>query len=186
MNLFYYISDFIIPILIVYILVTGLAAKIPVYDEFVKGAAEGIHTVLKILPTLVGLMVAVGMLRASGFLELISRLLTVPAQWIHFPVELVPLAIVRLFSSSAATSLALDIYKEYGTDSQIGLIASIMMSSTETVFYTMSVYFLTAKVSKTRWTLAGALLSTLCQRGVGENGMMHSAQKRTVNIMNKC
>lgn len=161
MNLFYYISDFIIPILIVYILVTGLAAKIPVYDEFVKGAAEGIHTVLKILPTLVGLMVAVGMLRASGFLELISRLLTVPAQWIHFPVELVPLAIVRLFSSSAATSLALDIYKEYGTDSQIGLIASIMMSSTETVFYTMSVYFLTAKVSKTRWTLAGALLSTL-------------------------
>lgn len=79
MNLFYYISDFIIPILIVYILVTGLAAKIPVYDEFVKGAAEGIHTVLKILPTLVGLMVAVGMLRASGFLELISRLLAVPA-----------------------------------------------------------------------------------------------------------
>ena len=160
MNLFYYISDFMIPILIVYILVTGLVAKIPVYDEFVKGAAEGIHTVLKILPTLVGLMVAVGMLRASGFLELISRLLAVPAQWIHFPVELVPLAIVRLFSSSAATSLALDIYKEYGTDSQIGLIASIMMSSTETVFYTMSVYFLTAKVSKTRWTLAGALLST--------------------------
>ena len=157
MNLFYYISDFIIPILIVYILVTGLAAKIPVYDEFVKGAAEGVHTVLKILPTLV----AVGMLRASGFLELLSRLLTVPAQWIHFPVELVPLAIVRLFSSSAATSLALDIYKEYGTDSQIGLIASIMMSSTETVFYTMSVYFLTAKVSKTRWTLVGALLSTL-------------------------
>ena len=66
MNLFYYSSDFIIPILIVYILVTGLAAKIPVYDEFVKGAAEGIHTVLKILPTLVGLMVAVGMLRISG------------------------------------------------------------------------------------------------------------------------
>ena len=190
MNLFYYISDFIIPILIVYILVTGLAAKIPVYDEFVKGAAEGIHTVLKILPTLVGLMVAVGMLRASGFLELISRLLAVPAQWIHFPVELVPLAIVRLFSSSAATSLALDIYKEYGTDSQIGLIASIMMSSTETVFYTMSVYFLTAKVSKTRWTLAGALLSTFAGIAasvvLGGNGMMHSAQKRTVNIMNKC
>ena len=129
------------------------------------------------------------MLRASGFLELISRLLTVPAQWIHFPVELVPLAIVRLFSSSAATSLALDIYKEYGTDSQIGLIASIMMSSTETVFYTMSVYFLTAKVSKTRWTLAGALLSTLqaslpawCWREWDDA----FCTKRTVNIMNKC
>ncbi len=160
MNIFYYISDFIIPIMIFYILATGLAAKVSVYDEFVKGAAEGIHTVLKILPTLVGLMVAVGMLRASGFLELVAQLLAVPAQWIHFPVELVPLAVVRLFSSSAATSLALDIYKEYGTDSQIGLIASIMMGCTETVFYTMSVYFLTAKVSKTRWTLAGALLAT--------------------------
>ena len=156
-----YLSEYLIPVLIFYILADGIFSGTSVYDEFVKGAAEGIHTVLKILPTLVGLMVAVGMLRASGFLELISRLLTVPAQWIHFPVELVPLAIVRLFSSSAATSLALDIYKEYGTDSQIGLIASIMMSSTETVFYTMSVYFLTAKVSKTRWTLAGALLSTL-------------------------
>ena len=132
-------------------------------------------------------MVAVGMLRASGFLELISRLLAVPAQWIHFPVELVPLAIVRLFSSSAATSLALDIYKEYGTDSQIGLIASIMMSSTETVFYTMSVYFLTAKVSKTRWTLAGALLSTLAGHFLPawcwREWMMHFCHKKRTAIL---
>lgn len=80
MNLFYYISDFMIPILIVYILVTGLVAKIPVYDEFVKGAAEGIHTVLKILPTLVGFDGGSGKAAGIGFLELISRLLAVPAQ----------------------------------------------------------------------------------------------------------
>ena len=74
---------------------------------------------------------------------------------------MVPLAIVRMFSSSAATGLVLDIFKEYGTDSRIGLIASIMMSCTETIFYTMSVYFMAAKVRKTRYTLAGALAATL-------------------------
>ncbi len=120
----------------------------------------GIRTVLKILPTLVGLMVAVGMLRASGFLDFAAQYLSGAAGLLHFPVELIPLSIIRLFSSSAATSLALDLYKSYGTDSYIGLTASIMMGCTETVFYTMSVYFLTAKVTKTRWTLAGALIST--------------------------
>ena len=161
MNLFYYISDFIIPILIVYILVTGLAAKIPVYDEFVKGASEGVRTVFRIFPTLVGLMTAVGMLRASGVLDVLTNLLVLPARILHFPEQLIPLALVRLFSASAATSLVLDVYKQYGTDSYTGMLASIMMGCTETVFYTMSVYFLTVKISRTRWTLAGALFSTL-------------------------
>lgn len=160
MTFFYYISDFIIPVIIFYIVAYALSEKVHVYDEFVTGAAEGLRTVLKILPTLVGLMAAVGMLRASGFLDFAAQRLVGVAAFLHFPVQLIPLAIVRLFSSSAATSLALDIYKSYGTDSFIGLTASIMMGCTETVFYTMSVYFLTAKVTKTRWTLAGALIST--------------------------
>ena len=157
---FYYISDFIIPLTIFYIIAYGLTEKVHVYDEFVTGAADGIRTVGKILPTLVGLMAAVGMLRASGFLDFVAEYLTGVAKLLHFPVQLIPLSIIRLFSSSAATSLALDLYKSYGTDSYIGLTASIMMGCTETVFYTMSVYFLTAKVTKTRWTLAGALVST--------------------------
>ena len=161
MNFFSYISDFLIPVLIFYILASALAQHVQIYDEFVSGAAEGLPTILKILPTLIGLMVSVGMLRASGFLDYLATLLMLPAARLHFPVQLIPLAIIRLFSSSAATSLALDIYKSYGTDSFIGMTASIMMGCTETVFYTMSVYFLTAKVTKTRWTLAGALLSTL-------------------------
>lgn len=74
--------------------------------------------------------------------------------------ELVPLTVVKMFSSSAATGLLLDIYKEFGTDSRNGLIASISMASTETIFYTMSVYYMTAKVTKTRYTLTGALLAT--------------------------
>lgn len=160
MTFFYYISDFIIPVIIFYIIAYALTEKVNVYDEFVAGAGDGLKTVLKIMPTLVGLMAAVGMLRASGFLDFVAFHLMGIASVLHFPVQLIPLAIVRLFSSSAATSLALDIYKSYGTDSYIGLTASIMMGCTETVFYTMSVYFLTAKVTKTRWTLTGALIST--------------------------
>lgn len=124
------------------------------------GAKDGLKTVVTILPTLIGLMVAVGVLRASGFLDLLSKLLGVILNPIGFPVQLVPLSIVKMFSSSASTGLLLDIYKNYGTDSFIGLAASISMSCTETIFYTMSVYFVAAKVTKTRYTLAGALFAT--------------------------
>lgn len=139
----------------------GLMQDINVYDEFIKGARSGFLTVIKIMPTLIGLMVAVGILRASGFLEFLGKILGQFTSYIGFPGELVPLAIVRMFSSSAATGLVLDIFKEYGTDSQIGLIASVMMSCTETIFYTMSVYFMAVKVKKTRYTLVGAIIATL-------------------------
>lgn len=160
MGFILYLSDYIIPFVIFYIVGFGILMKTNVYDDFIKGAKDGIHTVIKIMPTLVGLMVGVGVLRSSGFLDFLCEVLKIPAQFLHFPKELVPLAIVRLFSSSAATGLGIDIFKEYGTDSYIGLVASIMMSCTETVFYTMSVYFMTANVTKTRWTLPGALLCT--------------------------
>ena len=156
MEFFYFLSDFMIPFVIFYLIAYGLTEKVQVYDEFVAG----LKIVLKIMPTLVGLMVAVGMLRASGFLDLISGLLAPAASFLHFPAELVPLTLIRMFSSSAASSMVIDIYKSYGTDSYIGTLASIMMGCTETIFYTMSVYFLTAKVTKTRWTLAGALAAT--------------------------
>jgi spore maturation protein B len=161
MQFLLYLSDYIMPLLIFYIVGFGMLMKTNVYDCFVKGAKEGLNTVVKILPTLVGLMVGVSALRTSGFLDMLCNILTAPAALLNFPKELVPLAIVRLFSSSAATGLGLDIFKQYGTDSYIGLVASIMMGCTETVFYTMSVYFMTAKVKKTRWTLPGALLCTL-------------------------
>ena len=80
---------------------------------------------------------------------------------LHFPSELVPVTIVKMFSSSAATGLLIDLYKEFGPDSLLGTMASIMMSSTETIFYTMSVYFMAAHVRKSRYTLSGALLATL-------------------------
>ena len=138
----------------------GILMKVDVYDTFIKGAKSGFFTVIKIMPTLVGLMVAVGVLRASGFLDFLAGIIGNFTKYIGFPGEMVPLTIVKMFSSSAATGLLLDAYKEYGTDSFLGLVASISMSCTETIFYTMSVYFMTAKVSKTRYTLTGALIAT--------------------------
>lgn len=155
------ISDIIIPVLVFYIVAYGAVSNCKVYEDFVKGAKKGFQTVVGIAPTLVALMVAVGVLRASGFLTFLGKLCRPVAELIHFPGELVPLAFIKMFSSSAATGLVLDIFKTYGTDSYIGLLTSIMMSCTETIFYTMSVYFLAAKVTKTRYTLNGALLSTL-------------------------
>lgn len=160
MQFFLYMSDFIVPFLILGIVIYGISMNVDVYDTFIKGARSGFLTVIKIMPTLIGLMVAVGILRASGSLEYISGLLGRVTQYVGFPGELVPLTVVKMFSSSAATGLLLDIFREYGTDSRVGLIASISMSCTETIFYTMSVYFMTAKVTKTRYTFAGALVAT--------------------------
>lgn len=160
MQFFLYMSDFIVPFLILGIVIYGISMNVDVYDTFIKGARSGFLTVIKIMPTVIGLMVAVGILRASGFLEYISGLLGRVTQYVGFPGELVPLTVVKMFSSSAATGLLLDIFREYGTDSRVGLIASISMSCTETIFYTMSVYFMTAKVTKTRYTFAGALVAT--------------------------
>ena len=155
-----YLSDMLVPFLILYVVAHGLLARRPVYDDFVKGVKDGLKTVLQILPTLVGLMVAVGILRASGFLECFSGLLGRGIGWLGFPPELIPVTVVKMFSSSAATGLLLDIYKEYGADSMLGKMASIMMSSTETIFYTMSVYFMAAGIKKSRYTLVGALIAT--------------------------
>ncbi|MDR2888441.1 MAG: spore maturation protein [Lachnospiraceae bacterium] len=161
LNVLSNISNIIIPVLIFYIVAYGLLNKHKVYEEFIKGAKDGFQTVIGIMPTLVALMIAVGVLRASGFLEYIGRLLGQLTDRFGFPAPLVPVVLVKMFSSSAATGLVLDIFKTYGTDSRVGMITSIMMSCTETIFYTMSVYFIAAKVTKTRYTLTGALIATL-------------------------
>ncbi len=160
MNLLVYISDFIVPFLILSIVVYGMLKHVNVYDSFIKGARSGFLTVIRLMPTLIGLMAAVGILRASGLLDLIASVIGQFSSLAGFPGELVPLTIVKMFSSSAATGLLLDIYENYGTDSRLGMIASVSMCCTETIFYTMSVYFMTAGIKRTRYTLAGALLAT--------------------------
>ncbi len=161
MNAMAHLSDIIIPILIFFVVGYGYVSRVKVYESFLKGAKSGLRIVVDIVPTLIGLMMAVGMLRASGFFDMLGRLLGPITEKVGLPAQLMPLLIVKMFSSSAATGLVLDIFKTSGPDSYAGMLTSILMSCTETVFYTMSVYFLAAKVTKTRYTLTGALLATL-------------------------
>lgn len=160
MRLLLFFSDFCIPLLLFYMISYGLVTKTDIYKEFTEGAKDGFQVTFGILPTLIGLMTGVGMLRASGFLDFLARLLAPVAELLRFPSELVPLVVVKLFSSSAATGLVLDVFREFGPDSYLGKVTSLICSSTETVFYTMSVYFMAAGVKKTRYTLTGALVAT--------------------------
>jgi len=154
-------SNIIIPLVIFYIVATGISNKVNVYDEFLEGARDGMKTIVGIMLILIGLMIAVGVLLASGFLDFVGELLGNLLSSFSVPAPVVPVILIKMFSSSAATGLVLDIFKTYGPDSDIGFLTSLIMSSTETIFYTMSVYFLAAKVTKTRYTLPGALVATL-------------------------
>ena len=160
MRILYYISDCMIPFVILYLVGFGLLKKVDIFYNLIEGAKEGFVTAYKIRPTLVGLMIGVGVLRESGAMESLAHFLSPLVEFLHFPGELLPLFIVKMFSSSAATGLLLDVYKTYGTDSYLGTLASVLMSCSETIFYTMSVYFMTAKVTKTRYTLTGAMAAT--------------------------
>lgn len=161
MSFVIWLSDAMIPIVILGIIVYGLIKNVNVYEAFIEGAADGIKVVADILPTLIGLMMAVGMLRCSGALEGISNLIKPLISWSKFPSEVVPIALMRTFSSSAATGLILDVFKTSGPDSFIGRLVSVMFGCTETIFYTMSVYFMAVKIKNSRYTLTGALLATL-------------------------
>jgi len=161
MRILTYVSDMLIPVIIFLVVGYGLVSGVKVYETFLKGAKDGLRVVVDIVPTLVGLMMAVGILRASGFFDMLGGVLGRLTEGLGLPAQLVPVLIIKMFSSSAATGLVLDIFKTSGPDSYAGMLTSILMSCTETIFYTMSVYFLAAKVTKTRFTLSGALFSTL-------------------------
>ncbi len=160
------ISDFLIPMILFYIVGYGLASRVKVYEAFLKGAQEGLKTAVQMMPTLVGLLVGVGVLRASGFLDFLGGVLGRVTEPVGIPAPIVPLILLKLFSGSAATGMVLDLFRTYGPDSFIGTMASILMSCSETVFYTISIYMLAVKVTKTRYTLAGALFAVAMDIGV--------------------
>lgn len=160
-NVLIYLSDYAIPIVIFYIVIMGLFTKCNLFDDFLHGVREGLKIVADIVPTLIGLMVAIGVMRASGVLNIIIKLAEPITRFIRFPIELLPLVIIKLFSSSAATSLLIDIYKQYGVDSYQGILSSVMMSSSETVFYVLAVYSAAGRIKKTRYIVLGGLFATL-------------------------
>ena len=150
-------SKMLLPLVISYVIAFGLISRRPIFDDFLDGAKSGMKTVADILPTLIGLITAVGVVRA---LDAITDICAGAAGLFYIPQELVPITLVRLVSNSAATGLLLDMFRQYGPDSRIGMAASVIMSSTETVFYCLSIYFGSVKVRRTRYAVPGALIAT--------------------------
>ena len=161
MEIINYISIIAMPVVILIITLQGLKEKIPVFDVFLSGAKEGIEISLKIFPTLIGLFVAIGMLRKSGILEFIIKIISPALTFLKFPSEIVPLAILRPISGSASMAIATDIIKQNGVDSFIGNLASVIMGATETTLYTIAVYTGGTKIKKTRGILFAALAADL-------------------------
>ena len=155
------ISILIMPAVITLIIANGLAKKVPIFDLFIDGARNGLETSVRILPSLVGLIVAVSMLRASGFFDAAGAFISPLLNKLNFPEELVPLALIRPVSGSASLAVVRDILNSYGPDTFIGRCASVMMGSTETTFYTLAVYFGYVGIKNSRYTVKCALIADL-------------------------
>ena len=159
MKLIDFFSNIAMPLMIAIIIFYGIYEKKKVFDIFLDGAKEGIGVVFNIFPTLVGLFVAIGALRSSGIIEMIVNFLTPVFNLLNFPSEILPLALIRPISGSASIAVATDIMKNYGVDCNIGLIASVIMGSTETTIYTIAVYTSAVGIKKTRFVLYASLFA---------------------------
>lgn len=154
-----YFSNIAMPLMIIIIVLYGVIERKKVFDIFLEGAKEGISVVLNIFPTLVGLFVAIGALRSSGIIDLIVNFLTPVLNLVNFPTEILPLAFIRPISGSSSIAVATDIMNKFGVDSNIGLMASVIMGSTETTVYTIAVYTSSVGIKKTRFVLWASLIA---------------------------
>lgn len=153
--------DYIVPGLLILSCAIALRKKENAYDLMLAGAADGLKLLLSLVPTLVLLMTAVTMLRASGGIELLSRWCAPVFRFLGIPPETAMLVLIRPISGSAALAVGSELMAQYGVDSLIGRTAAVMLGSTETTFYTISVYFGAAGVKKTRYTIPAALIADL-------------------------
>ena len=155
------LSSFVVPALLAAVSAIGLGRQVDVYGALTHGAEEGLTVLLRIVPALVGLLTAVGMFRASGAMEWLSQLLAPALEWLGIPAEAVSLMLIRPISGSGAMAVATDLIRTHGADSYIGRVAAVMLGSTETTFYTISVYFGASGVRKTRYAVPAALIADL-------------------------
>ncbi|ARG96531.1 spore maturation protein [Legionella micdadei] len=153
------LSNWIFLAFIVGIPLYGALKKINVFDAFVTGAKQGFETSVSIIPYLIAMLVAIGMLRASGFFELMQTLLSPVLSALGMPSELLPLALIRPFSGSASTGIMAELIHQHGGDSLIGKTAATMMGSTETTFYVIAVYFGAVGIKRTRHAIPAGLLA---------------------------
>lgn len=149
----------IILFIIAGIIIYGIFKGVDVYGTFVDGAKEGLQTTARIFPYMVALMVGITIFRTSGAVELLSKLFEPVFSLAGLPVETLPLAILKPFSGGASMGILADIYSAYGTDSYIGLVSSVMMGSSETIFYTVSLYFGYVGIRNTRYTVMCAFIA---------------------------
>ena len=154
MSLFF---TMLVPLIMAAVALYGMARRVDVYDALVQGAGEGLGVLARIVPPLIGLLTAVGVLRAADIFEYIGRFFEPVIKGLSMAPEVLSLIFIKLFSSTAATGMMLDIFTEYGVDSRNGWLSALVLCCTESCFYTMSVYFMSQKITKTRWTLAGAM-----------------------------
>ena len=154
-------SSLVLPLLLAGTAAIGLGRRVDIYAALTRGAEEGLHTLLRIVPALVGLLTAVGMFRASGAMELFSGLLAPVLTALGIPAETAPLMLVRPVSGSGALAVATDLITRFGPDSYIGRVAAVMLGSTETTFYTIAVYFGSAGIHRTRHAVPAALTADL-------------------------
>ncbi len=154
-------TDYIIPLLLLAVSLFTLKRKENLYDALLTGAAEGLKILLSIVPALVVLLTAVHMLRSSGAIDVLTQVAAPVFRFLGIPPETAALVLVRPISGSAALALGADLMAQYGVDSTIGRTVAIMLGSTETTFYTISVYFGAAGVKRTRYAVPAALLADL-------------------------
>ncbi len=161
MQIVHFLSATAIPMMIVIIIAYGIKEKQKVFDIFLEGAKEGLQIVIQLFPTLLGIFLAVGLLRSSGVLDFVIQLISPITNLLQIPSQILPLAMLRPISGSASMGVAVDIMQQYGVDSIIGSITSTIMGSTETTFYTIAIYTACVKIKKIRFVLVAALLADL-------------------------
>ena len=154
-------TDLLIPGLLTIVCIIALHKKESAYDLLVEGAADGLRLLKSIVPTLVILMTGISMLRASGAFDLLGQVLTPFFSLLGIPPETAVLVLIRPISGSAALAVGAELMAQYGVDSQIGRTVAVMLGSTETTFYTISVYFGAAGIKKTRYAIPAALIADL-------------------------
>ncbi len=160
-NIISFFSNLAMPLIILIIVIYGFLEKKEVFDKFIEGAKDGINIVINIFPTLIGLFLAVGALRSSGVINIVIKLVEPLLNIVNFPTEIMPLAFLRPISGSSSIAIATDIMKNFGVDSQIGIMAGVIMGATETTLYTIAVYSSSVKIRKTRFVLIVALTADI-------------------------
>lgn len=155
------LSALVVPVILCFTACFAMRRRVDVYSALTKGAEEGLTVLLHILPSLIGLLTAVYMFRVSGAMEFLAALLSPALEKLGIPPETAPLLFIRPISGSGALAVGSEIMETYGADSYIGRVAAVMLGSSETTFYTIAIYYGSAGIVKTRYTIPAALCADL-------------------------